>query len=105
MIFMSYDTFFNKKLNVYYGYYIEVGNLLIPIVIMFFLAGMFFLYQTYKEFKNPTIPTPQNTICPNCKQTYNSQDLKDGKCPTCKDIDTVEIEKYYKDNPSKGANK
>ncbi len=43
----------------------------------------------------------EHTICPNCKQTYNYKDLKDGKCPTCKETNTIEIEQYYKDNPFK----
>ncbi len=37
------------------------------------------------------------SICPKCKETYTYKDLKDGKCPHCENIDTVDIEKYYKD--------
>ena len=66
---------------------------------MFVILISFAFFYIY--FKNKIIKsTPTHTICPTCKQTYNFTDLKDGKCPKC-NIDTVDIEKYYKDNPFK----
>lgn len=68
--------------------------------------GMVFIVVSIIYFKyiKPKLPkhkskTPQYTICPNCKETFNYDDLKKGKCPYCKDVDTVDIEQYYKDNP------
>ncbi len=62
------------------------------------VIGITWLYSAFKSTKPK--PQAEHTICPTCKQTYNFTDLKDGKCPTC-DIDTIEIEHYYKDNPFK----
>ena len=75
-------------------------NYLYIIIGIFFISlGFLIIYATIKDNKNPK-PQTEHTICPTCKQTYNFTDLKDGKCPTC-DIDTIEIEHYYKDNPFK----
>ncbi len=68
--------------------------------ILMIILGSIFLIGTRLYFKNKQSIT-KYTICPNCKQTYNFKDLKDGKCPTCKDTNTIEIEQYYKDNPFK----
>ena len=46
---------------------------------------------------------PEFTKCPKCKNTYNHSDTKNGKCPKC-DIDTIEIEKYYKQFPNELKN-
>jgi len=39
------------------------------------------------------------SICPNCKESFNYHELKDGKCKYCEDVDTIDTEKYYKEHP------
>ena len=39
------------------------------------------------------------SICPNCKESFNYNELKNGKCKYCEDVDTIDIEEYYKNNP------
>ena len=73
--------------------YIFIGTSLISF-------GLIWVYSIFKN-KKIVVKPKEHTICPNCKQTYNFKDLKDGKCPTCKDTNTIEIEQYYKDNPFK----
>ncbi len=68
----------------------KIGYLYIGII--FFILGYFF------KNKNKSI---EFSICPKCKETYTYKDLKDGKCPHCKNIDTIDIEKYYKDKKDK----
>ena len=47
--------------------------------------------------------TPEFTKCPKCKNSYNYSDTKNGKCPKC-NIDTIEVEKYYKQFPNELEN-
>lgn len=70
-------------------------------IFIWLLSGVVFIIIA-KDIKAKQI---KYTICPNCKQTYNYKDLKDGKCPTCKDVDTIDIEHYYTDNPFKEDDK
>ncbi len=37
--------------------------------------------------------------CPKCKETFNYKDTVNGKCPNCKDVDTIELQEYYKKFP------
>ncbi|MDD3774463.1 MAG: hypothetical protein PHV08_00735 [Sulfurovaceae bacterium] len=39
--------------------------------------------------------TPQFTKCPQCKETFSYKDTINGKCPNCKDVDTLDIKEYY----------
>jgi Zn finger protein HypA/HybF involved in hydrogenase expression len=58
------------------------------------IGGILFLYISYhvKEKKQ------KYTICPKCKESFNYNDLENGKCPYCEDVDTIDIEEYYKEN-------
>ena len=61
----------------------------------FFIVGLFFICLGTKY----KIKYPEFTKCPKCKKSYNYSDTIKGKCPKC-NIDTIEIEKYYKQFPS-----
>ncbi len=37
--------------------------------------------------------------CPRCKENFNYSELEKGKCKYCKDIETIELEEYYKKYP------
>lgn len=37
--------------------------------------------------------------CPKCKDTFNYKDTINGKCPHCKDVDTMDIKEYYEKFP------
>ena len=41
------------------------------------------------------------SICPKCKEAFNYNELEDGKCKYCKNVDTVDIKQYYKHNQHK----
>jgi hypothetical protein len=100
IFFMGYDTYSKNALNVYYGYYVNLGILHIPLIIVFIVGAFYLLYLTYKEFlsnKNK-IKQIEFSICPKCKESFNYNDLKNGKCLYCENIDTLDIEEYYKEN-------
>lgn len=81
----------NTDLSVHY-IYIIIGIILI-------IYSFTIIYYSIKKKNIKQKKQLEHTICPNCKQTYNYKDLKDGKCLTCKDVDTIDIEQYYKENP------
>ena len=49
----------------------------------------------YSSFKSKNTKYIDHSICPNCQESYNYIDLKDGLCPDC-NIQTVDIKEYYK---------
>lgn len=86
------------KLQVFeFRYYppLELGNYSIIIGLIFIVIGIFFLYSVYEKKEQKQ----KYKICPNCKATFTSNELKDGKCKYCKDIDTIDTSQYYKEHP------
>lgn len=71
--------------------------LFLPIGAMLIVLGGLLLISAIKEFKKPK--KPQVTKCPKCKETFNYNDTLDGKCPNCKDVDTIDIKEYYEKFP------
>jgi hypothetical protein len=66
---------------------------------VFILLGAIYLkYIAPKFSKNQPKPS-QYTKCPNCKEVFNYNELKDGKCKNCKDVDTVDLDEYFKQYP------
>ncbi len=55
-------------------------------------------FEPRKTLQNQSKP-PQYTKCPNCKEVFNYNELKDGKCKNCKDVETVDLEEYFKKYP------
>lgn len=100
LFFMGYDTYSNHAINVYYGYYIELDLLYIPIVSLFFIGGLYVLYKSFKVFisnENLEKKHIEYSICPQCEESYFYSELDNGICPKC-NIKTIDIEKYYQNN-------
>lgn len=55
---------------------------------------LLFLLRFIKE------PKEKITKCPKCKEVFNCNELIDGKCKYCKDVDTIDINKYFKQYPN-----
>ncbi len=71
-----------------------------------------YIYNKWKPFKltgdlDLYIKKRWNTYlesqksCPNCKKVVKADELENGKCKYCKDIETIEVEEYYKKYPEK----
>ena len=72
------------------------------IFIFSILIGItFYLFIKYVEPKKNKKKNEKVLFskCPTCKETFTYQDLKDGRCKYCEDVNTVDIEEYYKNNP------
>ncbi len=79
------------------GVSFELGIIKVPLSLSLLILGLY-LIVSYKKVESQNLDKKEiYTICPKCKETFDYKDLKNGKCPHCKDIDTVDIEKYYKD--------
>lgn len=63
--------------------------------ILFFSLGVFFLFLSFKT-KTKSL---QYTKCPNCKEVFNYNELINGKCKNCKDVDTIDLDEYFKKYP------
>lgn len=78
----------------------DIGIYKYPVAIIFFIFSMYcfkIAYQIYKRDKNKQKAKKIiYSICPNCKETFTYEDLENGKCIHCKDVDTIDIEEYYK---------
>ncbi len=57
------------------------------------------IFLFYSEYKNKAIIKIQYSKCPRCKESFNYNELENGKCKYCKDIETIELEEYYKKYP------
>jgi hypothetical protein len=62
---------------------------------MYFIVSILCFYVGWMSFQVKE-KKAKYTKCPNCKKTFNYSELKNGKCKYCKDIDTIEVEEYYK---------
>lgn len=98
-IFLGVKILLLQDFSGNWGYYsFSEFYLYIPISLLLFYVGYKFLIYNkanYTEF----------SICPKCKETFYYYGLKNGKCKYCDDVDTVDIEEYYKNNPDKKRNK
>ena len=61
------------------------------------IFGIVIIFFTKKHIKINTFI--EHSKCPNCKETFNYTELKNGKCKYCDEIDTIEIDEYYKKYP------
>lgn len=62
--------------------------------ILFIIIGILLFYSEYRKKIN--IKNPKYSKCPKCKEVFNFSELENGKCKYCKDIDTIDIDKYFK---------
>jgi uncharacterized membrane protein len=68
--------------------------------LIFIIFGLLFF-----KYIEPKIPEKEEknkkvvfSICPKCNESFTYNDLKNGKCLYCENIDTIGIEEYYKEN-------
>jgi hypothetical protein len=78
------------------GMIINISNHYLYIIVggTILILGFLWLYSSYKLKQKKEY----FTICPKCKESFNYNDLKNGKCLYCENIDTIDIEEYYKEN-------
>lgn len=100
--FIGLEIIVLKKLPIGLGYhnagYLSIGNFAYMVGGIFIIFGLFSFYLLLKEFKKPKIS--KHTKCPKCQETFNYKDTINGKCPHCKDMDTIDIKEYYEKFPS-----
>lgn len=79
-----------------YSYNDSIKVLFISILIS--IIGYLFIkfFEPIKVLKNKI---PQYTKCPNCKEVFNYNELINGKCKNCKDVDTIDLDEYFKKYP------
>lgn len=96
MFFIAYKIFVVKVFSQRWMT-VDVSSpyLYIPFGSLFFIIGILILIDALKIKSK----TPQYTKCPNCKETFNYNELENGKCKNCKEVDTIDIEEYYKKYP------
>lgn len=63
-----------------------------------FLSGIVLFILT-SLLKSKTKRPIEFAKYPKCKETFNYNDTLDGKCPNCKDVDTMDIKEYYEKFP------
>ncbi len=59
------------------------------------IIGIILFYIGYKSKEKQE----KYSKCPKCKEVFNYNELEKGKCKYCKDIETIELEEYYKKYP------
>ena len=98
-IFVVWGISIIRTKSFYYRYHssVYIGEFSNYFGILIIIFGLYFLYLffTFKPQKQ------KYTICPNCQESYDYKNLDNGKCKYCDNVDTVDIEKYYKDNKEK----
>lgn len=91
-IFEGIISLFGYKIFLKYSGWTDIstnGSIYL-LIVGIFLCIYGFLKQEKKE---------KYTKCPNCKEVFNYNELKDGKCKNCKDVETVDLEEYFKKYP------
>ncbi len=84
-----------KVYSKYHGGFIELSTVGICISL---IIGISFLYFWIKNKKEQQYDIKYSK-CPKCKESFNYSELEKGKCKYCKDVDTIDIEEYYKKYP------
>jgi len=94
---MGIDTIINPVWNSSkFQMKVDVTPISFPLGIAFIIIGLILIYSIYRK-KSKT--QKEYTICPKCKETFNYNELKNGKCKYCEDVDTIDTDKYYKEHP------
>jgi hypothetical protein len=94
LIAWSIATYVSGTFSPYWNYDIDLGLFKYPLSIISFAYGIDLIinYKYIKSYEE------KYTICPKCKESFNYNDLKNGKCLYCENIDTIDIEEYYDDH-------
>ena len=106
-----FGTFFTAVIAIFFGEvptktsgivkYSFSGSLNILFVAIFIaISGFLFIkfFEPIKTLKKKP-KTPQYTKCPNCKEVFNYNELTNGKCKNCKDVDTIDLDEYFEKYP------
>ncbi len=99
MFYMSYKIVFIRVFSQRWMV-VDLSSpiLFIPLGILFFGTGAVILYSALSD-KMSLVKQEKFNKCPKCKKVFNYNELEDGKCKYCKDVETIEIEEYYKKYP------
>ncbi len=82
--------------NINYSYSTEDSIIMVAIGLVI-IIGDYFLSKNEKIFIKKKVV--EFSKCPKCKEVFNYNELEKGKCKYCKDIETIELEEYYKKYP------
>lgn len=77
------------------------NNLNIYLGLIFLIFSIIIVY-TSKNSNTIAIEKPkppQYTKCPKCKEVFNYNELINGKCKNCKEVDTIDLDEYLKKYP------
>ena len=74
-------------------------NIYLGLIFLGFSIVIVYMSKNSNSITTNQPKTPQYTKCPNCKEVFNYNELKDGKCKNCKDVETVDLEEYFKKYP------
>ncbi len=68
---------------------------------IYFFIGfiLFYIGYLFLNYKKLDYSNLECSKCPQCKEIFNYNKLKKMKCTYCDDIDTIDIEEYYKKCP------
>ena len=97
LLFFIILSCFNLLQLLYFGTYeggkviVEANfkNIILQIILCIFLVFIYFRINWEGSYKK----------CPKCKETFDYKDTINGKCPNCKDVDTIDIKEYYEKFP------
>ncbi len=86
-----------KKLSNNRGIQVDLSEnyLYLFIGLSLIIFSAFSMYIGYKSKEKQE----KYSKCPRCKESFNYNELENGKCKYCKDIETIELEEYYKKYP------
>ena len=77
------------------------NNLNIYLGLFFLILSIIIVYMSRNSnsIAIDKTKTPQYTKCPNCKEVFNYNELTNGKCKKCKDVDTIDLDEYFEKYP------
>jgi hypothetical protein len=77
------------------------NNLNIYLGLFFLILSIIIVYMSRNSnsIAIDKTKTPQYTKCPNCKEVFNYNELINGKCKNCKDVDTIDLDEYFEKYP------
>ncbi len=75
------------------GISIFIFSILIVIILYLFIK---YIEPKENKKKNEKVLFSK---CPRCREVFNYNELEEGKCKYCKDMQTMELEEYYKKYP------
>lgn len=74
-------------------------NIYLGLIFLGFSIVIVYMSKNSNSITTNQPKTPQYTKCPNCKEVFNYNELINGKCKNCKDVETVDLDEYFKQYP------